>query len=999
MSESIYSEYISLTQKYFKKYGEKCIVLLQVGAFFEVYGFRDDKGDVQESQICEFSRICNLNISEKKASHNERQVLMAGFRDYTLDKYLEKLTGADYTAVIYVQEKKDGEINRVFDSVHSAGTYISYDTENQDKITNNIACIWIDVYKPVLQNRNVLYNMSKTRENLICGIAIANIFTGTSYISEFQQPLSIQPTTFDELERMIATHSPSEIVFISPFVQDDINQILQYSAINSRTVHCINSLESEKVAKCSQQKYISHILSKFYGEDSINSCAEFNIYPTATQSFCYLLDFVQEHNPNLVKNISTPVFHTKSEMVLANHTLKQLNIIDDNSFDGVQHGHLSSVNSFLNKCCTSMGRRKFYSQLVNPTTDVKWLNTEYDMTNIMLSESMVDTISPLRKQLTQMRDIERICRQIVMRKIYPSSIFYLYQSIQLTCTLYNALSTNEKLEDYLNTSQCDIYNSCIAIMKYIDEVLYIDRCRNASSMTIFDECIVKEGVNQELDDLIKTSRDNGDLFAYIHTLLNNAVRKQDNKESGSIEYVKIHITEKSGTSLQITKKRGLLLKSFIQTMGNTEIDGVSNTKWSDIKLSSASNTCDEIEFPTLTKICRDMLHQKEYMNKLIAISYQQILESIENDFYENLEHIAHYISKVDVIQNKAHIAKEYKYCCPRIDEDAEKAFVDVKSLRHVLIEHIQTQEIYVANDLALGESTQNGVLLYGTNAVGKTSFIRALGISVILAQAGMFVPCSQFVFKPYTSIFSRILGNDNLFRGLSTFAVEMSELRVILKLSDENSLILGDELCSGTETESALSIFVSGLMEMHKKSSSFIFATHFHEIINYSEIKDLALLSFKHMAVHYDRELDALVYDRKLTDGPGNRMYGLEVCKSLHLPDEFLEQAYVIRTKYFPDTKGDLSHSISKKYNAKKIRGICELCNKEIGTEIHHLNQQKFADDDGYITKEDGNVVHKNHPANLMSICEECHDNYHENDEEFILTRKKTSKGYKIERL
>ena len=63
------------------------------------------------------------------------------------------------------------------------------------------------------------------------------------------------------------------------------------------------------------------------------------------------------------------------------------------------------------------------------------------------------------------------------------------------------------------------------------------------------------------------------------------------------------------------------------------------------------------------------------------------------------------------------------------------------------------------------------------------------------------------------------------------------------------------------------------------------------------------------------------------------------------------------------------------------------------------MNQQKFADDDGYITKEDGNVVHKNHPANLMSICEECHDNYHENDEEFILTRKKTSKGYKIERL
>lgn len=999
MSESIYGEYISLTQKYRKQYGKKSVVLLQVGAFFEVYGFRNQSGDVQESEICEFSRICNLNISEKKAVYQDRQVLMAGFRDYTIDKYLEKLASSSYTAVVYVQEKKDGETYRIFDSVHSAGTYISYDTENQEKITNNIACIWIDVYKPVLQNRVGQYSMSKTRESLICGVAIANMFTGTSYISEFQQPLSIQPTTFDELERVIATHSPSEIILISPFVQEIVDKVIQFSGINSRSVHCINSHASDKVDKCSQQKYISHILGKFYGEDAANTCAEFNIYPTATQSFCYLLDFVQEHNPNLVKNIATPVFHTKTEMVLANHTLKQLNIIDDNTLDGSQHGHLSSVNSFLNKCCTSMGRRKFYSQLVNPTTDVSWLNTEYTMTNIMLSETMYEKVSILRKQLSQLRDIERICRQIVMKKIYPCSIYYLYQSIQLTNIINTSLSNNTQLEEYLNVKQCNIFDSCNEINKYIDTVLYIDKCRSVSSMTLFEECIVKEGVNADLDELIKNSKKNSDLFEYIHTLLNASVRTQDKKENSSIEYVKIHTTEKSGMSLQITKKRGLLLKAFIKDHGDDIIQGLDDTKWSDIKLSSASNSCDEIEFPLLTKICRDMLYQKDYMNKLLSISYQQILETLESNYYEKLEYIAQYLSKVDVIQNKAYIAREYKYCCPKIDANSNKSFVDVKALRHVLIEHIQTQEIYVANNLVLGNDNQNGVLLYGTNAVGKTSFIRALGIAIILAQSGMFVPCSEFNYNPYSSIFSRILGNDNLFRGLSTFAVEMSELRVILKLSDENSLILGDELCSGTETESALSIFVSGLMEMHKNKSSFIFATHFHEIINYNEVNQLEQLSFKHMAVHYDRELDALVYDRKLMDGPGNRMYGLEVCKSLHLPDEFLEQAYQIRSKYFPDTKGELSHSISKKYNSKKIKGICELCKKEIGTEIHHLNAQKMADDDGFIETDDGNIVHKNHPANLMSICEECHDNYHENDEDFVLTRKKTSKGYKIEKL
>ena len=992
MSESIYAEYISLTNKYKEQYGKNCIVLLQVGAFFEVYGFRcSESGDILESEICEFARICNLNISEKKATYDDKQVLMAGFRDYTLDKYLEKITSAGFTAVIYVQEKNGSTITRVFDSVHSPGTYISFDTENQDKITNNIACIWLNIHKPILHNNISNNAMSKTRENIIIGISIANIFTGKSFICEYQQPYSLQPTTFDELERVITTHNPSEIILISPFVQDEINSILQFTGIKSKKIHIIDINKSEKVSNCMQQKYVTHIIDKFYGMDTMNSCVEFNTYPTATQSFCYLLDFVQEHNPNLVKNISMPIFHTNNEVILANHTLKQLNIIDDSSNDSVNYGQLSSVNSLLNKCCTSMGKRKFFSQLVNPTTDIEWLNKEYNIIDEFLSENMYNNVHKLRKLLTQIRDIERICRQIVIRKIYPCSIYYLYNSIEQVMFIYNELIDNEIVKNYINNS--NILDYCIEIKKFLSSNLFLDKCKNVSSITIFEECIIQPGVNFELDTLISSIDENNNLFSYIHQLLNDAMRE---KESKDIEYVKIHTTEKSGTSLQLTKKRGNVLKEYINSKGDQEIPRLNGTKWSDIKITKSSNSSDEINFTFLTNICRDLLYQKECMNKLISLSYQQILENFENTHYEHLESIAEYISTIDVLQNKAYIAKEYKYCRPIIDSSLDKSFVQANGLRHVLIEHLQKKELYVANDISLG-TKENGILLYGTNAVGKTSFIRALGISIIMAQSGLFVPCNSFYYKPYSAIFSRILGNDNIFKGLSTFAVEMSELRVILKLCNENSLILGDELCSGTETESALSIFVSGLMEMHKHNSSFIFATHFHEIINYEEIQSLSKLCFKHMTVYYDRELDALVYDRKLMDGPGNRMYGLEVCKSLHLSDDFLEQAYSIRTKYFPQTKGELSHSISK-YNASKIKSICELCETELGTEIHHLNQQKYADENGFITQEDGSILHKNHKANLMTICEKCHKDYHENDTEYMLIRKKTTKGYKIEK-
>ncbi len=114
------------------------------------------------------------------------------------------------------------------------------------------------------------------------------------------------------------------------------------------------------------------------------------------------------------------------------------------------------------------------------------------------------------------------------------------------------------------------------------------------------------------------------------------------------------------------------------------------------------------------------------------------------------------------------------------------------------------------------------------------------------------------------------MGNDNLFKGLSTFAVEMTELRSILKNADQNSLVLGDELCSGTESTSALSIFTAGIKYLSDKNVSFIFATHFHEIINYSEIKDIQTLKLLHMSVIYNRQQDKLIYDRKIKDGCGD---------------------------------------------------------------------------------------------------------------------------------
>ncbi len=266
-----------------------------------------------------------------------------------------------------------------------------------------------------------------------------------------------------------------------------------------------------------------------------------------------------------------------------------------------------------------------------------------------------------------------------------------------------------------------------------------------------------------------------------------------------------------------------------------------------------------------------------------------------------------------------------------------------------------------------------------------------------MAQAGLFVPCKTFEYCPYNYIFTRILGNDNIFKGLSTFAVEMSELRTILQFSNKNSLILGDELCSGTESDSALSIFVTGLEELHKNQSSFLFATHFHEIVKYEEVKNLNKIKLYHMEVIFDKITNKLVYDRKLKNGPGDSMYGLEVCKSLNLPQNFLHRAHELRVKYNNVYKNIL-HMETSKYNSKKVKGVCEMCNNNIGTEIHHLEYQKNANKNDYL--EGG--FHKNHVANLINICEDCHNNIHRNDnkktavKKKIVKKTKTENGYEI---
>jgi DNA mismatch repair protein MutS len=990
--DSIYEQYFSITKEYTDKYGQNTILFYQVGAFFEMYGIQDKNGDIHKSRVDHFTQFAQLNMSSKEIDADEGVVIMAGFRDYSLDKYLKIATNNGFTAVVYTQNMTNPKIiTRDFYGVYSPGTYISYDTESSQQLSNNIICIWITTHK----------NITTSTTHIICGIATSHIFTGESTIFEYETPFIMNPTTFDELERYVSVISPSEAIIISSLSEKDTNRVLQYSGLKTNTIHKIileketNIKKYEMVENCQKQTYITHILSLFFGEESFQICSEFQTYYVATQSFCFLLNFLQEHNSDLVRKIKIPTFNNLgNKMLLANHTLKQLNIIDDETIDGKKSGKFSSILSFLNNCCNPMGSRVFKAQLTNPVFDEEWLNNEYTITELFLREPE-EVLQNVRKQLRKIRDLEKLCRQIVAKKVYPNSIFLLYDSIRTIQQINITFFENKQIASYLcgsnineNQDSTQYLDTIIhEVLLFIESILYIDNCKGIETLSNFSKNIIKNGICENLDKIIKEYETCCQLFDVIHKTFNTMMQSNGDET----EYIKIHETEKSGSTLQITKKRGELLRQVLKSKKETiefTPDFIIPVK--DIRFIKASSANEEIEFPQLSNILKKINILKEQVSEEIAKVFAKFLRTLEENWYDKIDILIQWTIRLDILQCKTYIAKTYNYCKPEIDSTCDVSFFDIKGLRHVLIEHIQQNEIYITNDLTLSNNNEyNGLLIFGTNAVGKTSLIRAIGIAIIMAQTGLYVPCSQFRYKPYTAIFSRILGNDNIFKGLSTFAVEMSELRIILKMADQNSLVLGDELCSGTEIESALSLFSAGLVELHAKNSTFLFATHFHEITKYEEIRKLNKLGLKHMSVHYDKSNNMLIYDRILKDGQGNRMYGLEVCKSLYMDDSFLELAYSFRNKYFPDTKGDLQHEPSI-YNRKKIRGVCEICKIELAEETHHLSPQRDADKtNGYIGS-----FHKNHKANLTSVCEKCHNELHKTDT--VKTKKKTTNGYKI---
>ena len=846
---TIHEDYFNYTLKWKKEYGEKTIVFIQVGSFYEVYALKDENGKFYGSNILEYTKINDLVIAKKhitvkgggKYGEEENKpydLVMAGFGWTQVDKYVCKMQDNGYTIVLYDQDIQGKNTSRSMANIISPGTHFSENTMNP---SNHTMCVWAETSRA---------NNGMPRQVSI-GVAWLDIFTGKSRVAQFRKEYSNNPCTYDELERIVAVNNPSECIIISDKDNHFIDDIINYAGISSRKIHKI--LLSGETDLCDlalraqRQTYQNAVFDKFYPTAPFdNIIAEMPTHFLAIQSFIFLLDFIYKQNPNLVDKLSLPLFESSSDnLLLANHSLQQLNMIDE----GRQTGKISSVSFLLNHCLTTMGKRRFLYNLHNPITDIDCLQQSYNITEYMMKNNMWKTY---RDEINGIHDIERLKRKIIIKRITPKDLSMFFSDLQKLFSLDKSIVESEEVSLYIkstitrntdniedrNIQSREIGEHCKDIMNLIDNSFYLDKCLEVSgntpeyfaSLSRNGISFIKPGVSSDVDDLllkcIDSRRKLEAIVNWMSSLIGGIEKKTKSsryKTSSTIpSFIKIHETPKSDPVLLGTSRRLKILKEILEK--NPPKDKSVHLEYFDFARNKKTFKfeVDSLVFNTIGSNKKDLIATSDYIRRLTSsiqkaeselatatlLYYQNFVAEFAG-YRKQIDYISDFATIIDILQCKCYIADKYNYCKPTITK-SDKAYFDIRSVRHPLIEHLQTKEIYVVNDISMGNSrdvnSKNGLLLYGTNAVGKTSLIKSIGINIIMAQAGLYVACSEMNYSPYQAIFTRILGNDNIFKGLSTFEVEMSELSTILKMSDENSLILGDELCSGTESDSALSI-------------------------------------------------------------------------------------------------------------------------------------------------------------------------------------------------
>ena len=510
----------------------------------------------------------------------------------------------------------------------------------------------------------------------------------------------------------------------------------------------------------------------------------------------------------------------------------------------------------LDNTKTAMGSRKLRQWIEAPLKDKKKIEKRYNIVSKLMDEFIL--CEDLRRDLYEVYDLERLSGRIALGNANGRDLIQLKNSLKVLPAIHDILKSINFYQDI------DTLNP---LYELLESSIYEE-----PPISLREGYLIKKGYSKELDEL-KDLRSGGRDFISKFEL--------EERERTGIKSLKVGFNKVFGYYIEVSKSQ---LNQITDDMGYIRKQTLAN--------------CERF-ITNVLKEKEDLILSAE--ERIINLEYDIFID-IRNKikkFIPKLQKVAKAISEVDVLQSFALVSEKYNYTKPILTPDHSLKLIES---RHPVVERVIKDE-YVANDIVM----DNGVstfLITGPNMAGKSTYMRQLGIIVIMAQIGCFVPAKEAKLPVFDQIFTRIGASDDLVSGESTFMVEMIEASNAITNATKNSLILFDELGRGTATYDGMSLAQAILEYTHDMiGCKTLFSTHYHELTSLE--KNLKHLKNKHVSA--TEEGDSIIFLHKVLDGAVDKSYGINVAKLAGLPSEVITRASEILATY-EEKDSDASH-------------------------------------------------------------------------------------------
>ena len=565
----------------------------------------------------------------------------------------------------------------------------------------------------------------------------------------------------------------------------------------------------------------------------------------------HLLSYVVENKKGDLSHLQkVEIINSDKYLLFDIHTKRNLELIETIR----TKDRIYSLLWLLDKTKTAMGGRLLKYNIENPLTDESELNRRFNIIEKLLNEFILK--EDLIRELSNVYDLERLIGRVAYGNLNARDLIQLKNSLKALPIIHNIL---EELEYDKNVETLD------DLYSLLEESINED-----APVTLREGSLIKTGYSSELDQL-KSVRSNSKDFIL-------AFEKEERERTG-IKSLKVGFNKVFGYYIEISKGSIPLVKD----------------EWNyDRKQTLVSS--ERFITPILKEKENIILGAEE---KIIELEYKLFMEIRDEvkKYISVIQENSKVLAEIDMLASFATVTEENSYVRPKFTNERD---IIIKDGRHPVVEKV-IKDNYISNDIIMRDGTDI-LLITGPNMAGKSTYMRQLAITVIMAQIGCFVPAKECTIPLFDKIFTRIGASDDLVSGDSTFMIEMKEANTAITEATPNSLILFDELGRGTATYDGMSLAQAILEYIHDNiKAKTLFSTHYHELTVLEH--DLNHLKNVHVSATLDD--GKLVFLHKVKNGSVDKSYGIHVASLAHLPTSLIDRANDILSIYEKSNKKD----------------------------------------------------------------------------------------------